>query len=447
MVESHSYSISTVFKKFTVPGLIFLCFLSPQSAIAVDSAGPAGNERPKSEAIISSGEDTDSTPEMETESTIDTAIEESVENRQAWVVSGDLRPILTYLDVDGSDGTRASDEDLGIRARLGVIRNLSKRFRMGAGLAGRCFSSDCDLEFILPPAPPGPNGLRSGQVTFDELYLHWFRKGAQRFDIIAGRLQTRFVLRGGVYFKSLDRNDSNNTRITWTDGLHATFRGDKGWRSNFILQRNVDEGTGSIRRGPLDFTDSAAKNTYFLGFENLQAWGPVVQRGLDLSYLPHSLIKDNAHDGRNVDYWGLVGRLAVRWPQRSEGLRFRGGVEMGYAPETPSRTASVFDDPGDVSGLAWNVVANAMDIRPGHSIGVNYGRTGKGWLLSPQYLPNSELLEFRYQWRPGRGPLLEARVRRQADLDKPVAAAQKRSEFDFYLRLTWEFGGFNTRTL
>ena len=36
---------------------------------------------------------------------------------------------------------------------------------------------------------------------------------------------------------------------------------------------------------------------------------------------------------------------------------------------------------------------------------------------------------------------------RPADLDKPVAAAQKRSEFDFYLRLTWEFGGFNTRVL
>ena len=255
------------------------------------------------------------------------------------------------------------------------------------------------------------------------------------------------MLRGGVYFKSLDRNDSNNTRITWTDGLHVTFRGDNGWRSNFILQRNVDEGTGSIRRGPLDFTDSAAKNTWFLGFENLRAWGPVVQRSLDLSYLPRSLVKDNAVDGRNVDYWGLVGRLAVRWPQRPEGLRFRGGVEMGYAPETPSRTASGFDDPGDVSGLAWNVVANAMDIRPGHSIGVNYGRTGKGWLLSPQYLPNSELLEFRYQWRPRRGPLLEARVRRQTDLDKPTEAAQERSELDFYLRLTWEFGGFNTRTL
>jgi hypothetical protein len=421
--------------------------LSLQSAIAGDSAGPASNERPVSDSIISDEEDTDSTPDMETESTIDTAIEDSVEDRQAWVVSGDLRPILTYLDVDGRDGSQVSDEDLGIRARLGVIRSLSTRFRIGAGLAGRCFSSNCDLEFVMQPETPGPNGLRSGQVTFDELYLHWFRKGAQRFDIIAGRLQTRFVLRGGVYFKSLDRNDSNNTRITWTDGLHVTFRGEKGWRSNFILQRNVDEGTGSIRRGPLDFTDSAAKNTYFLGFENLRAWGPVVQRGLDLSYLPQSLVKDNDREGHRVDYWGLVGRLAVRWPQRPEGPRFRGGVEMGYAPETPARTASGFDDPGDVSGLAWNVVANAMDIRPGHSIGVNYGRTGKGWLLSPQYLPNSELLEFRYQWRPGSGPLLEARVRRQADLDKPVAAAQKRSEFDFYLRLTWEFGGFNTRIL
>jgi hypothetical protein len=62
---------------------------------------------------------------------------------------------------------------------------------------------------------PGPNGLRSGQFTFDELYLHWFREGKGRFDILLGRQQTRFALRGGIYFKSLDRNDSNRTRISF----------------------------------------------------------------------------------------------------------------------------------------------------------------------------------------------------------------------------------------
>lgn len=427
--------------KYTVPGLIWLILSAPLLAVA------AGEDSSQVDSIAAREDNTDSTPEMETESTIDTVIEESVTGRLGWTASGDFRPILTYLSLEDRNGSKLNDEDLGIRARVGVIKSLSTRFRIGAGLAGRCFSSSCDLEFVMQPETPGPNGLRSGQVTFDELYLHWFRKGAQRFGVIAGRLQTRFVLRGGVYFKSLDRNDSNNTRITWTDGVHATFRANNGWQSNFIVQRNVDEGTGSIRRGPLDFSDSTAKNTYFLGFENIRDWGPVVQRSLDLSYLPSSLLKDNDPNGRRVDYWGLVGRLAVRWPRRSEGLRFRGGIEMAYAPQTPTRAASGFAQPGDANGLAWNLVANAMDIWPGHSAGVNYGRTGVGWLLSPQYLPNSELFEFRYQWRPRQGPLLEARVRWQEDLDRPAGARQKFREFDFYLRLTWEFGEFSTRSL
>lgn len=405
-------------------------------AIADDAAGT-----PHAEASppVSEEEDTDETPESETEGTIDTGGEEEVVVERRWLVTGDLRPILTYDDVRSVDHTSTNVDDLGFRARLGVSRDLSATFRVGARLAGRCTTNACDPEFVMQLDTPGPNGLTGGQFTIDELFLHWSNPGKQRFGVAAGRLQTRFVLRGGVYFKSLDRNDSNNTRVTWTDGLHTIYRAENGWRSDFILQRNTDEGTGSIRRGSLDFDDSRAKNTFFLAFENIRRWGPIVQRSLDVSYLPRSLLKDNDPNGRREDYWGLVGRLALRWPQESEGLRFRGGLEAGYAPATPTKAGSGFSGSGDLDGLAWNVVASAMDIRPGHSLGINYGRTGAGWLLSPQYRENSELFEIRYQWQPERLPLVEARIRWQNDLEKPVGAIQKLSEFDFYLRLTWEF--------
>jgi hypothetical protein len=103
--------------------------------------------------------------------------------------------------------------------------------------------------------------------------------------------------------------------------------------------------------------------------------------------------------------------------------------------------ATGFDASGDSDGLAWNVVVSGVDIWPGHSVGINYGHTGTGWLLSPQYLPNSELYELRYQWQSERWPLLEARMRWQEDMEKPASALQKQGEFDFYLRLTWEFEG------
>ena len=114
-------------------------------------------------------------------------------------------------------------------------------------------------------------------------------------------------------------------------------------------------------------------------------------------------------------------------------------MELGYAPETPTAAAVGLDGSGEVDGLAWDIVVSAMDFAPGHSIGLNYARSGPGWLLSPQFRPNEELLEIRYQWQPERFPLLEARIRRRDDLEQLTAASQKREAFDFYLRLTWSF--------
>ena len=117
----------------------------------------------------------------------------------------------------------------------------------------------------------------------------------------------------------------------------------------------------------------------------------------------------------------------------------RAGVELGYAPETPTAAAVGLAGSGDVDGLAWNVVVSAMDIAPGHSIGLNYAPTDPGWLLSPQFEPNAELVELRYQWRPEHLPLLEARIRRREDFMQLVGTSRKQKALDMYVRLTWQF--------
>ncbi len=127
----------------------------------------------------------------------------------------------------------------------------------------------------------------------------------------------------------------------------------------------------------------------------------------------------------------------MRWPQRSEGIRLRSGIELGYAPVTP--TAQAVNLSEDADGLAWDIVVSVMDFLPGHSIGLNYAQTGSGWYLSPQFRPNEELLELRYQWRTEDFPLVEIRIREREDLDQEVTASRKRSEVDGYIRLTWEF--------
>jgi hypothetical protein len=283
-------------------------------------------------------EEDDDTPEIETESTLDDA------STTLGVRSdGDIRGIYDYRDVADRQGGNEVTDTAGIRWRLGMDWKFKRGMRLGARLAGLCFIDECDFEFVMQSAAPTRNGLARGQFTFDELYVHFFRR--ERFDFVIGRMQTRFVLRSGVYAKSHDRNDSHNHRVTWTDGMHATYRARKGWINNVIFQYNDPDGAGAIRRGPLDFDDSDARITYFYGLENRRSWRKVVQRGFDISYLPSTLLKDGDLDGRREDYLGLVGRMVFRWPNRSEGPRLRGGFEIAYAPETPTNQAMNLSPP------------------------------------------------------------------------------------------------------
>ena len=82
--------------------------------------------------------------------------------------------------------------------------------------------------------------------------------------------------------------------------------------------------------------------------------------------------------------------------------------------------------------------ARHPSIYPDHSIGINYGRTDPGWLLSPQYENNEQLFEIRYRWLKSRQLAIDIRGRWREDLEE-LATGRKRDEFDFYLRFTWGF--------
>jgi hypothetical protein len=252
-------------------------------------------------------------------------------------------------------------------------------------------------------------------------------------------MQAKFVARGGVFSKSLDQNDSNNLRINWTDGLHSTFKAKNGWESHMVLQYNSEDGPSTVRRDPLDFSDSGSRVSYLFGFENLQEKRRLVQRALDVNYFPSSLRINGQADGRLEDYWAIVARLAGRWPVRSESWRLRFSGEVGYAPNTQTNAASGVTGPGNADGLAWNITASVMDFVPNHSIGINYAQTGAGWLVSPQYRNNERLFEIRYMWRPTGRLTLDVRGRWRDRLRQPIIEDPDRDRFDFYARFTWTF--------
>ena len=117
---------------------------------------------------------------------------------------------------------------------------------------------------------------------------------------------------------------------------------------------------------------------------------------------------------------GIVGRLGHRWPKRDQGWRIRSSLEVGYAPTTQSRPDAGIVGEGDADGLAWAATVSVMDLFPKHSVGVNYARTEAGWLLSPQYASNEELVEVRYMWRPTNRMTVDIRGRWRDELREPL---------------------------
>jgi hypothetical protein len=351
---------------------------------------------------------------------------------------GDMRFGYTRTDGDNRDGSDQSTAEWRGRFRAGGSYSISDRVIIGGRFASTCSTDECNPEFVLDSTLPSGSSINDGDITFDQLYIHGFK--SEKFDIAFGRLQTKFVSRAGVFTKSLDRNDSSGTNVNWTDGAHAIWHASKIWTGHLILQKNQADGTGNVRRGPIDFDDDDSRITYFLAWENKRRFGPINQQGFDITYLPSSLMKDGDRSGRIEDYIGFVGRFAASWPEGSTGRRLNIAGEIGYAPETPTRSAMRLSGDGDTGGLAWFVSASVVDFHQDHSIGVNYGRTDAGWLLSPQYRENEESIELRYMWRRSRNLAFDVRARWREELEQLEDTARKRQDLNVFARFTLGFG-------
>jgi hypothetical protein len=363
---------------------------------------------------------------------------DAINKKDLFVFGGDIRGAYAWSDADQRDGNSERDDEITARIRLEGKWNALETLRLTSRAAFICSTKSCDPQTTLESAIVD-NSIEAGKLTLDEFFLQWFR--TDKFSLAAGRLQTKFVTRGGVFAKSLDRNNSANTSINWTDGLHGTINPGlgKGWVANLIAEYNDKDGTGSVRRGPLDFSSSDSRISHFIALENSLPGNYIVQRGIDISFLPDSLLKDGDVTGRREDYWGFVARGAARLPLRAGDRALHVAGEIGYAPETPTRQAVGTGISGDTNGLAWNASVSLMDIAPGQSLGVLYGRTESGWLLSPQYANNEKQIEIRWSWRPRSNLIVDARVRQREDLDQILTAQQKSKEHDFFLRATWRY--------
>jgi hypothetical protein len=358
---------------------------------------------------------------------------------EGWQYGGDVRGGYFSLERTARDGGETESDEYKFRLRLSADRQLAETLSFRARLAGIWSSEQEDSSFYLRGYPSRPGiGLATGDATLDELYIRYAPVDSG-WTLRVGRMQTKFEL-PGVASKGLDRNDSPNVDVTWTDGLHLTqSTWLDGWNTHFILQHNHEKGASVTARAPLDFSDSGSRVSLFAGLEATEDLGPIVQRVIGLTYMPDALAPDGVMQAVREDYTTLDAKLAAAWPVGDSGRKLVAGMEVAYAFDTPSGAAVGTGETGDSDGFAWQLAASIYDIKPGHHLAVVTGEAGGGWLLSPDFRNNDGLHEIRYQWKFTTDWSMEARYRIREELRVPVGAGDAREDRDIYIRITGKF--------
>ena len=343
---------------------------------------------------------------------------------------GDARAGIYGFKTGNRDGTETKDTDFRVRVRAGGHFGFTGKWTANLRFAGRYSDEQKKTGFSFTDQ----NDARVfGQSTLDMFNVAYTPSSKTRW--VFGRMQTKFEL-AGVAKKSLDRNDSPNVDIDFTDGVYYRRKHDNGWATHAILQHNPEEGTTNVTRSPLDFSDGDTSVSVFVGVEKKSKTGRFIQRGFDISYYPEALVL-NASNARD-DYIGLVGRAAAQWPLK-RGKKFILGGALGYAPNTPEKGKIKLPGSGGADGLAWQASFNIMNMKPGHSIGLVLAEADGGWLLSPDFRPNERLTEVRYRWDIAKKYRLEIRGRQRKEIEKQTTATQKRDSKDYYIRFTYKF--------
>lgn len=347
---------------------------------------------------------------------------------------------LGYFNIQSTtrSGEDVSSDDFRARVRFGPTFYLTPIITARVRAAGRFSSDQSSTSFYIRDRAPTVDGIGFGDVTLDEAYIDLHP--SDRWSVRVGRMQTRSTL-ADLQGKSLIRMDSPNMEVTWTDGVRLAAALPGGWNSQLILQHNAAEGPTNTLRPPLEFTDSDSRLSIFAGVENTAPWGPVVQRGVDLLYIPASLPVAMGAAREFDDYLGVVARGLLRWPLLPTDGAISLGGSVGYAPRTPSRAQMALGGlpETDAGGVAYQLAVSVADVIPRHRFGVVYGQAEAGWLVAPDFRNNDRLLEARYQWAMSSQYTFEARVRHRQELEQLRTATRKRHDNDFYVRFNARF--------
>lgn len=362
----------------------------------------------------------------------------SAQAADEWQFSGDARGGYFNVERTAPAGAESESDEFKLRLRLAAQRKFGDSLTFRARIAGLYSSEQDESQVYLRGYPSSAAGITPGDTTLDEAYLLYAPVGGD-WTLRIGRMQTKFEL-PGVAAKGLDRNDSPNVDVNWTDGLHLTQTSWlAGWKTHLILQHNHEKGASVVTRGPMDFSESGSRVSLFAGIDATDNPGPIIQRVLGFTFMPKALATEGITQAIRDDYLTLDAKLSAAWPLSDAGMRLVAGIEAAYAFNTPDEAVVVSGGSGEADGLGWQLAGSIHDFSPGHNIGAVIGRVGAGWLLSPDFRNNDELYEVRYQWKFSKRWSMEARYRIREEIVAAAATGESRVDQDYYIRISGSF--------
>jgi hypothetical protein len=356
----------------------------------------------------------------------------------AWDVSGDFR-IHMYAKNwrDTREGGERAPSQSGARFRLRLEQALGERCSFRTRFATTALDEGNDWHFYIRANRDTGTEVNPGTATLDEFFVRCDSgDGASQWRF--GRMQSNLDL-PHMASRSFDRSQASSLNIGWTDAI--AYRRDLGadWYAEALAQYNGREGNGQTFRGPITFDDSDARIGFFGVVGNDAELGPVFMRALSLTVYPGALATAGLDSPERDDYILAAFKLAAGWDLGDGGRRLLAVGEIAHALNTPLQSTLGLPGGGDADGWGWQVGADLENVFPGHTMGINYGRSDGGMLLSNDFRPNNELFEYRWRYHATSALRFEFRARWRREIDRLAGTSQLQRDRDIRFRTTWKF--------
>ncbi len=361
-----------------------------------------------------------------------------VAHASEWNFSGDFR-VHAYAENwrDTRDGDSDASTSSGARVRLRLRRDIGDSCRFQTRFAATAADKGNDFGFHVRGHRDSGTAVDPGTATLDEFFVQC-RSGDGASEWKIGRIQSNLDL-PHMATRSFDRSQASALNIGWTDAVSYRRNFSNGWYGEALAQYNSRDGNGQAFRGPISFDDSDARVGFFGVLGSDESLGPVFMRALSLTVYRDALAPAGISSPERDDYILGAFKFGAGWDLSNSGRRLVAVGELAHAFNTPLNSTLRLPGTGDADGWGWQFGADLVNVFPRHTVGVNYGQSDGGMLISNDFRQNEELAELRWQFQYSTALRFEFRARWRRELDRLIGAGFLQRDRDLRFRTTYRF--------